>query len=182
MGKSKKDENSLILETSLQGYFFQELQEINRKSNSPLPKEIIHYSSEVLGQFGDSESLFESTEGKIKEKILGIKLLEVGGHGESKARRVLKDVGDTALFLCGYFAESLNRKIIDAKYYKDLGKIAYNRLDKLVTSAYEKDAFYKHLSSNFENLTVMIKIVSIKSQKNQDLGPYLIFPKTKNKN
>jgi len=182
MGKSKKDENSLILETSLQGYFFQELQEVNKNSNAPLPKETIHYSSEVMGQFGDSENFFENAEGKIQEKILGIKLMEVAHHSDAQAKRVLKDVGDTALFLCGYFAESLNRKIIDVRYYQDLGKIAYNRLDSLIPSAYERDSFYRHLSQNFENLTVMIKVVSIKSQKNQELGSYLIFPKNKNKN
>lgn len=177
MGQSKKDK--LILEKSLQGYFFQQLQEINKNSSAPLPKETIHYSSEVLGQFGDSENFFESAEGKIQEKILGIKLMEVGSHSEAQAKRVLKDVGDTALFICGYFAESFKRKIVDVKYYENIGKIAYNRLDGLIPSAYERDSFYKHLSLNFENLTVMIKIVSIKGKENQDLDSYLILPKKK---
>lgn len=182
MTGSKKDKDSLIFEASLQGYFFNQLQEINKKSNTPLPKETIHYSSEVLGQFGDSENFFESAQGKVQEKILGIKLMEVGSHSEAKAKRVLKDVGDTALFICGYFAESFNRKILDIKYYQNIGKIAYNRLDSLVPSAYEKEAFYKHLSSNFENLTTMINIVSIKSKENQDLDSYLILPKKKKVN
>jgi len=182
MGKSNKNKDSLILETSLQGYFFDQLQEINNNSNSPLPKETIHYSSEVMGQFGDSDNFFENAEGKIQEKILGIKLMEVAHHSEAQAKRVLKDVGDTALFICGYFAESFNRKILDISYYQNIGKIAYNRLDSIVPSAYEQNSFYKHLSSNFEHLTVMIKVVSVKSQKNQEMRSYLIFPKDKKKN
>ena len=179
MGKSKKDKDSLVFETSLQGYFFDLLQEINTNSSAPLPKEPIHYSSEVMGQFGDAQSLFENAEGKIQEKILGIKLLEVAHQNEAQAKRVLKDVGDTSLFLCGYFAESLNRRILDIKYYENIGKIAYNRLDSIVPSAYERASFYKHLSSNFEYLTMMIKMVSVKSKKNQDLDSYLIVPKKK---
>lgn len=182
MGISKKNKDSLIFETSLQGYFFDQLQEINKNSNVPLPKETIHYSSEVMGQFGDSGNFFENAEGKIQEKILGIKLMEVAHHSEAKAKRVLKDVGDTALFICGYFAESFNRKILDISYYQNIGKIAYNRLDSIVPSAYERNSFYKHLASNFENLTVMIKVVSVKSQKNQEMASYLIFPKDNKKN
>ncbi|RLA62453.1 MAG: hypothetical protein DRQ88_06125 [Epsilonproteobacteria bacterium] len=179
MGTFKKDKDFLILKTSLQGYFFDQLHEINRNSSSPLPHETIHYSSEVMGQFGDSGNFFENDEGKISEKILGIKLMEATHYSEAQAKRVLKDVGDTALFLCGYFAESLSRKILDFKYYQNIGKIAYNRLDSLIPSAYDREFFYKHLASNFENLTVMIKIVSVKSKKNQDFDPYLILPKEK---
>ena len=132
-----------------------------------------------MGQFGNSDSLFENIEGKIQEKLLGIKLMEVSFEKENKAKRVLKDVGDTALFLCGYFAESLNRKILDIRYYQNVGKLAYHRLDFLVPTAYEHKAFYKQLSKDFENLTVMIKVVSLKNKQEDSFNPYLIFPKSK---
>ena len=40
----------------------------------------------------------------------------------------LKRVGDTALFVTGMFADSLERKAVNAKYYASLGRTAFARL------------------------------------------------------
>jgi len=51
-GLEKNEKKSeLILGNSLQGYFFDELTEINQKSNRPLPNETLYYSSLVMDKF-----------------------------------------------------------------------------------------------------------------------------------
>lgn len=153
----------LVLESSLQFYFFDQLQEINRKSTNPLPSETIYYSSIVMDKFGDSAQLFETVEGKVREKILGIKLLESNNMNREQQKRTLKDIGDTALLICGYFSDSLTKKLVDTRYYQELGQIAYQRLDSHIPSFYEMNSFYRILSASFENLTTLMSIMSRKS-------------------
>jgi hypothetical protein len=42
--------------------------------------------------------------------------------------RLLRALGDTALFVAGFFADSLNHKAVDLAYYRSLGGFAYARL------------------------------------------------------
>ncbi len=127
-----------------------------------------------MEQFESSENYFEKTEEGLREKILGIKLLEVCNLPPTQAKRTLKDVGDTALFLCGFFSESLNRKLIDEKYYHDIGRMAYERLNPLVPNYYEKESFYKILSLNFSYLVTLLGIVSKRSKLSSEGNTYIL--------
>lgn len=44
--------------------------------------------------------------------------------------RLLRALGDSALFVTGFFADSLQGKLVDAGYYKTLGGHAYARLSQ----------------------------------------------------
>lgn len=160
MGQNSKSNTELILESSLQFYFYDQLQEANSKSTRPLPNETIYYSSIVMDKFGESSHFFETVEGKVREKILGIKLLETNNMGKEQQKRTLKDIGDTALLICGYFSDSLNKKLVDTRYYQELGQIAYSRLDSYIPSFYEVKSFYKMLSTSFESVTLLMGVVS----------------------
>jgi len=175
----KGTEGELILESSLQAFFFDQLSDFNQKSTSPLPSEEIFYSSLVMDKFGDSSNLYENDEGKVRDKILGTKLLESSQMNKLEQQRVLRDIGDTALFICGYFSESLNRKIVDTKYYQDIGMIAYQRLNSHVPQAYEIPSFFKRLSISFSSITTVMSLVF---QQNNFEGPeemFLLFANNK---
>ncbi len=152
--------NNLILETSLQSYFFDQLVQLNQKFSTPLSKEDIFYSSLVMDKFGVAQEFFEEKGGRTSEKILGIKLME-STHLSRKMRiRELKDVGDTALFVCGFFSDSLNKKIVDVSYYRSIGQAAYSKLNNLVPSFYDVDSFYNEFSKKFSNVTLLMELLS----------------------
>ena len=44
--------------------------------------------------------------------------------------RILRSLGDTALFVSGFFADSLNRKLMDPGYYHRMGERAYAFLSR----------------------------------------------------
>src|SRR5688572_8364801 len=44
--------------------------------------------------------------------------------------RLLRTMGDTALFMSGFFSDSLNRKLVDLDYYRTMGGHAYARLSR----------------------------------------------------
>lgn len=170
--KSTKSSESpeIILETSLQSFFFDQLHELNRKSSRPLSQETIYYSSTVLDKFSESNNYFETVEGRIREKILGLKLLESQSESKLKQKKILSDIGDTALFMCGYFSQSLNTKIVDSKYYSNLGISAYQRLNHLEPDFMEVPSFYLKLSGSFSAITDLISAVAHKLNKeNSDI-------------
>ena len=163
MTKSSNDECSVSLEASLQSFFYSQLMEFNKKALNPLPNEAIYYSSLVMDKYGSSRELFETSEGKVREKVLGVKLLETSNLSAKERTRQLKDIGDTALIVCGFFSESLNKKIVDPKYYQELGQIAYRQLDSVMPTAYDVPSFFNGLSLNFDKITTVMSLVSEKT-------------------
>lgn len=161
MARRRKASATLVLEPNLQAFFFDRLNTVNDKSSRPLPKEMIYYSSMVMERFGKSENYFqESGAGRMSDKILGRKLLESGSLPKSQQPQELKDIGDTALFLCGYFSESLNRKLVDTSYYQRVGQSSYRKLDTLQPSLFDFDGFYASVAKLFTALATTIGIIA----------------------
>ncbi len=171
MSKLSNESEKLCLESSLQVYFYEQLQEFNKKSTNPLSNEMVYYSSLVMDQFGDSNKYFENVDGKIREKILGIKLMESTQFPKEKQKIVLKDIAETSLLLCGYFYDSLNRKIVDTKYYQDIGVMAYQRLNSFNPEAFNQKNFFKGIASHFHQMTNLMSMVSLK----HETDPYEIL-------
>ncbi|MFA6237055.1 MAG: hypothetical protein WC635_06975 [Bacteriovorax sp.] len=166
--------SKLVLENSLQYFFYEQLDEANKKCVRPLPNEIIFYSSIVMDQYGSSNKYFETVDGKVREKILGIKLLESSHLPKDKQKSAVKDIGETALLLCGYFSDSLNKKIVDTKYYNEIGVLAYSRLNSFIPNAYDTPNFFAKMSKNFCQVTSLISLISEK-QINDATGFFLIL-------
>lgn len=157
-------QNKIILSASLKGFFFDGLSEINRKSLCPVPESIIYYSSDVLDKFALSQDFFETSEGKVREKILGMKLLEATQYGRDEQKRIYKEVGDMSLMVCGYFAESTNKKIVDRDYYAQLGKTAFSHLNSVSPSFLDIPSFYGMVATCFESMTTLMTILASKSR------------------
>ena len=151
------DKKEIIIASDLKGYFFDSLLEVNSKLQIPFPKAVLHYSSEVMSDFLQSEKYFQKTdEGRIKEKILGMKYLEVMSSNDDISKHEIKDIGETTLVLCGIFKESINPKIVDASYYYGLGRSAYNKMDEYFPSYFDIPGFYRLFSDSFESITKLI--------------------------
>lgn len=146
----------IIIAPTLQGFFFDGLNELNKKSLCPVPESIIFYSSEVLDKFALSQDFFEISEGKVREKILGMKLLEASQLSREEQKRTYKEVADMSLLVCGYFAESVNKKIVDTQYYAQLGKMAYGHLNSVSPTFLDIPSFYSMVSTCFEAMTTLM--------------------------
>ena len=62
------------------------------------------------------------------DEPLGIRLARALQTGGSRQRNGLREVGDLSLFISGFFADSLNRGLVDVDYYIQLGECAYASL------------------------------------------------------
>jgi hypothetical protein len=75
----------------------------------------------LVGLLGDF------TKARLTDEPLGLKLAApVDDPGERMKN--LKQVGDTSLYVAGFFAESLSRTLVDVDYYVGLGQSAYAQL------------------------------------------------------
>ena len=59
---------------------------------------------------------------------LGIRLARALQTGGTRQRNGLREVGDLSLFISGFFADSLNRSLVDIDYHMQLGECAYASL------------------------------------------------------
>lgn len=167
-------QNKIILSTNLKGFFFDGLSEINKKSLCPVPESIIYYSSDVLDKFALSQDFFETSEGKVREKILGMKLLEATQYNRDEQKKIYKEVGDMSLLVCGYFSESVNKKIVDKDYYAQLGKMAFSHLNNVSPTFLDIPCFYGMVATCFESMTSLMSILASRS-RGEDTN--LIFKK-----
>lgn len=164
----------IILSSNLKGFFFEGLTELNKKSLCPVPESVIFYSSDVLDKFALSQNFFETNEGKVREKILGMKLLEATQLNREEQKRVYKEVGDMSLLVCGYFSQSVNKKLVDTQYYAQIGKSAYSHLNNISPNFLDIPSFYGMVATCFESLTTLMMILATKDRSAEN---NLIFQK-----
>lgn len=62
------------------------------------------------------------------DRPLGVRLVRALQTAGVAQRDGLRSVGDQSLFITGFFADSLNRSLVDVGYYMQLGELAYRSL------------------------------------------------------
>ena len=176
----QNDPKKIILSTNLKSFFFEGLSELNKKSLCPIPEPIIYYSSNVLDKFALSDEFFETSEGKVREKVLGIKLLEATQLPREEQKKIFREVGEMSLMVCGYFSESVNKKILDTQYYAQLGKIAYSHLNNVTPKFLDIPHFYGIVATCFESLTTLMTLLASKEKGLEKNPVYLKLMKDEN--
>jgi hypothetical protein len=107
------------------------------------------YLVELLASFLEAERLHvEQPDGSVREEALALILLRaLEATGDVRVRE-LRRLGDTALFVSGFFGDSLARSAVDVDYYIGMGGQAY----AVVGQAERRrglDALYGELSERF---------------------------------
>jgi hypothetical protein len=92
--------------------------------------------------------LGEFTTARLTDEPLGMKLAAAGYSPEQRVR-TLKEVGDTSLYVAGFFAESLTRSLIDVEYYVGIGQTAYAQLARSLGSRKSIGEVYEELAAKF---------------------------------
>ena len=167
------DKDNLITSASLNDFFYQKLSHKNREVRCPLPEEFIFYSSLVLERYATSDMFFSSDEGRVNEKILGIKLLESLHKNKDTKINDLKDVGDTILVQLGFFSNSVKKKLTNKTYYLSLAQNAYQELNTMDSQFYDIPNFYRFFASSLDKTIDLLEIVSNEFNQVEDAG-YLL--------
>ena len=85
---------------------------------------------------------------KVDEEPLALKMAQASGASPEGRVRALREIGDTSLYVSGFFADSLTRKLIDVDYYIAMGGSAYGQLARGVAPTVLREA-WTELSDKF---------------------------------
>jgi len=78
--------------------------------------------------------------------------------------RLLRAMGDTALFVSGFFADSLNGKLVDLAYYRSMGGHAYSCLGREQRPDAYSPAIFLELAGRFTEFSDLLAEVSESSR------------------
>lgn len=91
------------------------------------------YLVNLLEHYLDIRHLYEENEdGKLRRETLAELYLRAISSDVIQQRELLKKLGDTSLYISGFFGSSLQRKLVDIDYYIDMGGIAFDSLSQIV--------------------------------------------------
>jgi hypothetical protein len=103
------------------------------------------------------------------EEPLGIQLARALESGGLEQRATLRQIGDVSLFVSGFFADSLRRKLVDVDYYASIGGVAYHALSRQETDSFS--SVFAELADKFIAFVDVLSEVSERSAcaSNMDL-------------
>jgi hypothetical protein len=85
---------------------------------------------------------------RIDPEPLGLKLATLPATSGERIHG-LKEIGDTSLYLTGFFADSLARKMVGPSYYISVGGAAYRQLATLLRGTSLSRDVYRELAACF---------------------------------
>ncbi|MCB0378493.1 MAG: hypothetical protein KDD33_08380 [Bdellovibrionales bacterium] len=119
------------------------------------------YVVEILKHYLVTENLYDSEDdqGRKTRKTLAELYLESSDQQPSIKVEMLKRLGDSSLYISGFFSDSLQRKLIDVDYYVDMGKLAYESLAHSVNED-TISKLYREISIKFLILVDALSLIS----------------------
>ena len=126
------------------------------------------YLVNLLAGFLEREKLFGAApDGSGAEEPLALLLLRALAEDRRQRAAQLKRVGDTALFVSGFFGDSLARSLVDVDYYIALGARAYG---ELAHGERGLDGLYEELAQRFPDFVDLFAEIAELSELHSNRG------------
>ena len=145
-------------------FFREKVKESSKINSIALDHDVEFYLVDLLYRFIDPEVYFNVDE-DLDYFSTPLALILKKALESTPDRQILlyKLLGDSSLYLCGLFQESLERKKITSDYVVSLGSGAYGKVSSLMKtmrSDSDFDRIYASLSLHFESLVKILESVS----------------------
>lgn len=98
---------------------------------------------------------------RLSRDTLAEMYLRANSSEKTTRIELLQQLGDTSLYISGFFGDSLQRKIVDIDYYIEMGEVAYSSL----SSTLHTDTSAKVFSEMSQKFVAMVDVLSYISQK-----------------
>ena len=129
---------SLTTHTSVEAFFQEILSGAMDRQGVDASESTEFYLVSLLGEYARA---------RLPDHALSLQLVDRQVDAGERVR-ALKEVGDTTLYVAGFFADSLQRKLVGIDYYMDLGQAAYHELANRLATSSVADV-YGELSGKF---------------------------------
>jgi hypothetical protein len=107
------------LTQSLEAFFKDQVDRAFRDEGLEADRLTAHYLVHLLAAYAAQP---------IEDRPLAIRLLQAIGASPRERRTTLREIGDTSLFVSGFWGDSLGGRLVDVDYYIDMGGTAYGEL------------------------------------------------------
>ena len=132
-----------------------------------------HYVVNLLTLFSRSEDLYEDHGDVYGIRPLALMLADAADARSAVERSFsLQRIGDVALFIAGFFADSLAHKLVDLDYYIYMGGNAYGSLSEEIRGTARGEALagvYRELAQKFQTVVDVLNEVRDGARKSSDV-------------
>jgi hypothetical protein len=182
-GQSRNDR--VVQVQNLADYFRTSIDGVISRHGVDVDPHAAHYVVNLLTLFSRSEELYEDHGDTYGLRPLALMMADAADAPTVAQRNyALQRIGDVALFISGFFADSLANKAVDVDYYIYMGGSAYGSLSEEVRGTFRGNAFahiYRELAAKFQVLVDVLNEVRDEARGESDrdlLRTYEIWLKT----
>lgn len=114
----------------------------------------------------------------VDDEPLALKLATAVFASPEERVRHLKDVGDTSLYVSGFFSDSLQRKLVDVDYYIRIGGAAYGELARYFRGYRRSEVFgevYDELGAKFPRFVDVLAEISETTSMTSNVGVVQLY-------
>ena len=140
------------------GFFVREIEAAEEKLNLKLEAHSKLYLIHLLKHLSESEDFFYSE--IVKDKPLGVVLLEALHKNIFEKTRDLKAVGDLSLIFSGLYPDFLTRRLVDIDYFIDLGRRSYHLLSDTYSAYKSKQELFRLYSQLVVDFLSLIEVLT----------------------
>ena len=139
---------------NLRNYFRESIDAAIDSQGVDVDPHAAHYVVNLLTLFARSEDLYEDHGEAYGLKPLALMMVDAADAPSAAERTFsLQRIGDVALFIAGFFADSLAHKLVDLDYYIHMGGTAYGSLSDEIRGTPRGRALgdvYRELARKFQ--------------------------------
>ena len=173
---------------SLLDYFRTSIEGVIADQRIDVQPHATHYVVNLLTLFARSEELYDDDSAARGHEPLALMLADAEDASTvEECNNALQRIGDVALFVAGFFADSLASHVVDLDYYIHMGGSAYGSLSEKMRGTFRGNAFadtYSELAAKFQVLVDVLNEVRDRERQDTDvdlLRTYNVWRKTGSK-
>ncbi len=158
---------------NLRDYFRESIDAAMDKQGVDVDAHAAHYVVNLLTLFARSEDFYEDHGEAYGLKPLALMMADAADAANATERTCsLQRLGDVALFIAGFFADSLAHKIVDLDYYIYMGGTAYGSLSDEIRGTARGRALadvYLELARKFQAVVDVLNEVKDGARNSSDI-------------
>ncbi|MBT8080663.1 MAG: hypothetical protein KJO31_18930 [Gammaproteobacteria bacterium] len=167
------DRDTVVAVANLRDYFRESIDAAIDNQGVLVNPHTAHYVVNLLTIFARSEELYEDHGEGYGLRPLALMMADAVDADSPEQRTLsLQRIGDVALFIAGFFADSLAEKPVDVDYYIHMGGNAYGSLSDEVRGTSRGRALgdvYKELARKFQLLVDVLNEVRDSTRRSSDI-------------
>lgn len=161
-------------------YFREKVHKAATQLNVQIDDHVEFYLVTLLCDFIDPTKISAEHAGDfdIFDQPLAFMIQKALESPPSARLKMFKAIGDSSLYVAGYFQDYFNRKAFDLSYYISVGANAYTHVSTLMREGRREDHFpvmYEEMAGNFEKLVDVVAEISDSHGNNDNKNILAIY-------